>query len=262
MFLALKSDVSSRLIATLKVLIMSASIGTLAPNLASSDEAKDTREWQHALRVYLWGASLGGTAFIGQNIDVSFKDLFDNLNFGLMGSYVARRDELALFVDALYLDVSNSANGQLGPVGGVPAQAGVALKGLVATGGVGYNNVLNDRTTLTTFGGVRGLFLDTTLDLNIGPVRVPRTAKPSFIDGVIGIRGRTELSDKWSLTYYADLGAGQSDFTWQVMASVDYRLKKWDLSLGYRHLDWDFKPGKAMTSLSFSGPYIGAIYRF
>lgn len=56
-------------------------------------------------------------------------------------------------------------------------------------------------STLTTYGGLRGLLLDTTLDRYVSPSRVPRTSKPSFIDGVVGVRGRTALSEKWSLCY-------------------------------------------------------------
>ena len=235
--------------------------GCLSPVLADAQEVKPG-EWNYALNVYLWGASIGGTAFNGQSISVSFSELVDNLDFGLMGSFIARRDKLTLFFDGVYLKVSNGASGALGPIGLVPTSAGVKLKGTVLTGGVGYNYIYNDNTTLTPFGGVRGLWLDATLDLNIGSVRVARNVSPSYVDAIVGVRGRSKIADQWAISYYGDIGTGQSDSTFQALVSVNYLLDGWDLSLGYRYIGWNFGSGEPLQDLSFSGPYIGALYRF
>ena len=51
------------------------------------------------------------------------------------------------------------------------------------------------------------------------------TVKPSAWDGVIGARGRIKLGDgHWFAPYYLDLGAGQSDLTWQAFPFLGWQI--------------------------------------
>ena len=84
-------------------------------------------------------------------------------------------------------------------------------------------------------------------------------------DGIVGLRGRSKLNDKWSLSYYADVGTGDSDITWQVAGIIDYQLnEKWTLSAGYRYLKWEFEREREplVDDFSISGPVFGARYDF
>jgi hypothetical protein len=81
------------------------------------------------------------------------------------------------------------------------------------------------------------------------------TVLPSFWDGIVGARGRVRLGDgSWFLPYYLDVGAGQSDLTWQAMGGVGYAFSWGEVIGGYRHLDYRFQPGSPLRDLSFSGP--------
>jgi hypothetical protein len=40
--------------------------------------------------------------------------------------------------------------------------------------------------------------------------------------------------------WYFDCGAGDSRYTWQVMAGAGYRFGWGDVSVAYRHLDYKF----------------------
>ena len=66
----------------------------------------------------------------------------------------------------------------------------------------------------------------------------------------------------WYFSFYGDIGTGESDLTWQAMAQIAYRFKWFDVSLGYRHLDWDFEDNAALDDLSVSGPYVGIKFTF
>ena len=81
-------------------------------------------------------------------------------------------------------------------------------------------------------------------------------------DAVVGLRGETDLSDRWYLTYYGDVGAGDSDLTWQAAAAVNYRLEKVALSLGYRYIEWDFDDFGPFNDLDLSGAFAGVIVPF
>lgn len=47
--------------------------------------------WDFTGFIYLWGAGLGGETVTGNDVDVSFSDILDNLDFGLMGTLEARK---------------------------------------------------------------------------------------------------------------------------------------------------------------------------
>ena len=71
-----------------------------------------------------------------------------------------------------------------------------------------------------------------------------------------------DLSDKWYLSCYADVGAGDSKLTWQAWPGVGYRFEKVDVVAGYRHLAWETDDGDTLDDLNFSGPMLGVKFRF
>ena len=87
-----------------------------------------------------------------------------------------------------------------------------------------------------------------------------RTA--DLYDGVVGIRGSTDLDRNWFLRYYGDVGGGSSKYTWQAFAAVGYRFGWGDVLLGYRHLAYKFDQNELANDAAFSGPVIGAAFTF
>ena len=81
-------------------------------------------------------------------------------------------------------------------------------------------------------------------------------------DAHLGIRGQANLGGNWYLPYHLDIGAGQSDLTWQAAGGVGYRLNWGDVNLVYRHMKWDFSSGTSIDDMSFSGPLLAAKFRF
>lgn len=217
--------------------------------------------WDVTGLVYLWGASIGGETTTGQSVDVSFSDIVETLDFGLMGSLEARRSGWAVFGDAIYLKISDSGTALVGP--GIPASPDIEVQGFVFTGGVGYDFVDNGRTRLNGFGGLRFLNLDT--DANISSPGGSRRISGNLdnLDAILGLRGTQELADRWALNYYLDVGAGDSEVTWQAALAFDYRINnRWSVNFGYRHLAWDVDNSAVLSRISFSGPFVGAKYQF
>lgn len=93
-------------------------------------------EWKHELAPYLWGAAMDGTSGVGSvvaDVDLSFSDILDDLEFGFMGTYRASRDKFAVTVDAVYMGLSAT---ERGPGGRVKADIDIdqiALKPTQAT---------------------------------------------------------------------------------------------------------------------------------
>jgi len=79
---------------------------------------------------------------------------------------------------------------------------------------------------------------------------------------VVGLKGRAYFGDerKWFIPYYVDVGAGQSQLTWQVSAGVGYQFDWGSVLATWRYLDYDFDSDSKIESLSLNGPTIGVAF--
>ena len=243
-------------------LLLAAAALVSALGMAKPLQAQESQSgWDFRGFFYLWGASIGGETTQGQSIDVSFGDIVENLDFGIMGSLQARRNRVAVFGDAIYLAISDGGNALVGP--GIPASADVEVEGFVFTTGVGYDMMSAEKELLNGFGGLRYVDLSTDVNLGVPGGSIRLGDGLSNLDAVVGLRGAYDLSDRWELLYYADIGAGDSDLTWQAAVTFDYEINsRWSASFGYRHLAWDLGNADTISDLSFSGPFVGAKYNF
>lgn len=220
----------------------------------------DENNWDFRAFIYLWAPELGGTTVTEQSLTISFSDILDNLDFGLMGALEANKGPISILGDFQYLDLGADQDAAVGP--GIPATADADVTGFVFTGSVGYDFRYNQDGQLVGFGGFRFLDMDTTANLAVanGSQRVEGSI--SNLDAIAGVRGVQPLADRWALSFVADIGGGDSDLTWQAGVTFDYRINNWDLSFGYRHLDWNIGNSDVVSDLSFSGPIIGAKFKF
>lgn len=242
-----------------KTIALTSAMAVLAPT--SAVLAEEPHPWNYRAFLYLWGPALGGTTSTGQDVELSFSDVVENLEFGLMGALEANKGPISLLGDFQYLDLASDQNAAVGP--GIPAVADADVSGFVFTGSVGYDFHQQRDSQLVAFGGVRYLGLDTTANLSVGAGSQRVSGDISNVDAIVGIRGSQRLSDRWGLSYNADVGLGDSDLTWHVGATLDYRINNWDLSFGYRHMEWDLGTSSdVLSDLSFSGPIIGAKIAF
>ena len=226
---------------------------------AASAQERSPDSWKWGAEIYFWGASLGGKTTSGGDVDIGIDKLIENLKFGAMGAIAAQKGDWTVFGDLIYLDVGDSGTVSAN-VGGmpVPVNASIDLKGVISTSGVGYRVYNQSHTALDAVVGVRYLWLDAHLDVAVpGRPAIGAGESGSNWDAVVGLRGKTELNDRWYLTYYADVGTGNSDLTWQALAAVNYRLEKVHLTLGYRYLDWNLGKFGPFHDLNLSGAFAG-----
>jgi hypothetical protein len=244
----------------------------VSPALAQTESATVENKWQFTGALYLWGYDVGGTTKRGSDIEADFDDLLDATDFAFMGALEARKNKWLLFTDLINFDISSDSTSNLSiPIGPihlpVTTTARTDLKGWVVNLAGGYNVYSQNKTRLDVIGGAR--YLDLSMDLflqlqSLGPGR-SRTFKEShsILDGIIGLKGKTALGERWFLGYYADVGGGDSSLTWQASALIGYQPTRWlDLALGYTHLEWDFGSTPVIDNLNFSGPNLGVIFHW
>ena len=116
----------------------------------------------------------------------------------------------------------------------------------------GYNAVQNPAVTLDLIGGFRYLNLEARTNVRLtatvtGPMGSQAFAREGSVerkddvwDAIIGARGRVRLGDgNWFMPYHIDVGAGDSELTWQGAIGVGYAFTWGELGLTYRHLSYE-----------------------
>ncbi len=256
----------------IKTLVLSLLTGLASPNFAMAQQTTEDK-WQFSGNVYLWGAGIEGTTVNGTEASVSFGDLVSNLDFALMGGLEARRGKWLVLSDVLYLDVYGGKSSSRPVLPGLPGggftvdgTAAVGVKGTVFQLAGGYQLVDNESISMHGIFGARYLKLEADIGLNLttplGGRSVNLHRDGDSWDAIVGGRGRAKIDKNWFVPFYADIGTGNSDLTWQVFTGIGYNFGRSDLVLGYRHIAWDFNDGSILSEIAFSGPDIQYIYRF
>ena len=66
----------------------------------------------------------------------------------------------------------------------------------------------------------------------------------------------------WYSPYYLDIGTGSSNLTWQGLFGIAYAFKWGDVVFAYRNLYYDQSNDELLQNFRFSGPALGATFRF
>jgi opacity protein-like surface antigen len=219
----------------------------------------------------------GDTAFptpAGTAFDISGDTLIDNTDFIVMGMFELQKGRWGAFTDVMYLDLGTSKSttrdiplpGAPGPLS-VTANADVDIKAWVVMAAANIRAVSGPRGTLDFFGGARRLDADATLDYTFtspigpGPQGTRGQANANW-DGIGGVKGRLTFG-RFTIPFYGDAGAGDSDLTVQAMAGVTYAFSHIEIGALYRYLDYDLKDdGRLIDTITFSGPMTGITFKW
>lgn len=216
--------------------------------------------WRFEIVPYLWGSSVGGTVatFAGlpaADIDADFGDVLENLDIGAMLSFTATRGRFGIIGDLQYVDL-----GALAPTPG-PSFGGVKFdaKQLIATIGAEWSVAQGSNYDLRGAAALR--YWDVNSDLQFQPGTLPGvqvSGSDSWVDGMIGLRGRHDLGARTYLTGWALAGAGGSDFKADVMVGLGYRVSvRTTIIGGYRYLIVDRRNGSFLYDVEQNGLLFG-----
>jgi hypothetical protein len=254
----------------------------------------DAPPWKFSLMPYLWLPSVDGKLRYGPpppgggtaNVSVDADTLLDNLDFAFMINGEARKGRWLIATDYIYLDFGKadsavrSVDFNPGPgrinvsTGALDASAQSSLRGDVWTLVGGYAAV-EGKASLDVIGGFRYLGitaktdwqLTATVNLPNSTLTFPRSGNAEKSEdiwsAIVGAKGRAKLGESaWFVNYYADIGGGSSNFTWQGVAGIGYAFKWGDIIFDYRYLYYSQSGDKLIDDISFGGFALGANFRF
>ncbi|HSD45786.1 MAG TPA: hypothetical protein VLB87_04155 [Pyrinomonadaceae bacterium] len=231
----------------------------------SSQQTSSDPEWQFSVAPYFFLAGLDGRIGVsGQSADVnaSFRDIFRNLDFALMGTFEARRGNWMFVGDAMYMSLS----GKKVTPNPLFSDIGVEVKETVIDPQVGYRVLKREKGTIDLMAGV--LFWHVKSHITFQPRILPLVdveGSKNWADPVVGARFTRTVSPRVFVTGKFDVGGFGigSDFTGQAFGGVGYQLKpRIDLIGGYRYLRTDYVNEGFVFKTAMSGIMLGAKFKF
>lgn len=234
----------------------------VGPFLSTQGLAYDNQqsdEWQFRLSpLFLWGMNIDGTTAIGPvsaPLELDFTDdIFENLGAVFTVHFEAQKKQLTLFTEYQYVQLEPSAN--------LPNGASVDVDFTVQAFevGAGYMITKWGNTDVEPIIGTRYAYQDLEATAQ-GGTRLA-DANEDWWDIFAGVRLRTHIYEKWTLVSRGDIGAGDSDFVWNLSFIADYRFKPWgSVFFGYRWMDYDYDSGTGVDRYAYDalqqGPLAG-----
>jgi hypothetical protein len=197
-----------------------------------ADESSDRQsDWEFKVSPYLWFHSASGDVTVrGQesDLDLSFSDIWDELNIAAMLVFEGRKDRWGFVGEALYANLGKSTSTG---VAGIKIDPMVVLSYLSAGGfyrlgtwGLGQT-LTNDVPTVTVdaLAGAQYTYLDMKLDLKgFGST----SGDKSWVDPYVGARAIFDLTQRWALSLDGSIGGFGigSDFAWDAAGLIGYRF--------------------------------------
>lgn len=230
--------------------------------------ARAQEEWQFQIAPYLWLAGLNGDvgAFPGvppADVDASFSDILENLDFAFMIAGEARKGRGGILADVLYIDVASSGTTP-GPLYSTANLDSEVLLGTIA----GFWRPWSDEgASLDLAAGVRAWSVDTKLQLGAGVLPATTVSHDeNWVDPLVGIRLKGVLGGE---PFFQSLGlivggfGVGSDLMWDADVNLGYRWTDgFSTTIGYRYLSVDYADGGFVYDVVQQGPTVALIWNF
>jgi hypothetical protein len=236
------------------------------PVAPQAEQVVTENGWTFTVAPYFWATSMSGKvgAFGAPTVDIdaSFSDILDHLDFAAMAIGEARYDRYSIFGDIIYAKLSGVA---ATPRGIIAENVDVSSETFMGLIGAGYTILENSSGRLDVAGGVRLWHANTDISFSGGFLNgVSANDGATWVDAVAGLRGNYSITPKVYLTGWGMVGAGQADIDWDVAGGVGYRFTDHvSAVLGYRGLGVDYSNDDGFVfDVVQHGPILGLAVQF
>jgi hypothetical protein len=230
-------------------------------------ESVGVPQWSFAVAPYLWAAGISGdVAQFGLpevEIDASFSDILENLDFAAMLVAELRHGRFGFFGDLMYVKISGSAGT---PAGLLADSASLDTQSLAVTAAPEFRILDTAGASLDVLAGARVWSVDTDVAFAGGPLAgVSGSDGDTWVDPLVGLKGRLDLGDRFYLSAWTMAGGFgvSSDFMWDAWGGLGYEFNNHiSAILGYRGTGVDYENDGFVYDVIQHGPIIGAAIRF
>jgi hypothetical protein len=238
----------------------SASAADIAPPEPSND-------WTFTASAYLWGTGISGqTGVFGlqpQDIDISFRDIIENLDFAAMAMGEARKGPYVLAMDVTYSKLSADP---VIPTNDYANALDITVTTWMVTGAVGYTVLGTETANLDLMVGGRLWSVQNDFSLSGGLLDgVERDDGATWVDPMGGAKLRLNLTPEIYATGWAMIGGFGvgSDLMWDLMGGAGYKFTdNFSVFAGYRAASVDYSSDGFVYDVVEKGPVVAAVFQF
>lgn len=224
-------------------------------------------DWEFTITPYAWLAGISGDiAQFGAppvQVDASFSNVIDFFDFGGMVAAEVRNGPFGVMADLTYVKLSGAS---ATPRGVLATTAALTTSSLMFTAAGEYRLIEDDYGSLDVLAGLRTWSVDTELSFQGGALNgVSVSDGNTWVDPLLGVKGRLKLSDNFYLTGWLMAGGFgvSSDFMWDAMGAAGYQFNDTvSAVVGYRAVGVDYRNGAFVYDVVQQGPIIGLTVKF
>ena len=245
--------------------LAAAALATLAVPASAQALPDWSNGWSGQATIYAWLPAINGAQEgpDGQPlVDLDQANVLESLDMAFMGAAEIRKDRFGLLLDIVYADLSTDGEWVQGRI---DTETGTRLG--MYTVAAAYRVYDVDRTFVDLYGGAR--FFDTKLTFSLDTANLggfDREANLDWTDPIVGIRGATPLTERWSVSGFADVGGfdARDDLSWEIYGGMNYAFNDaWAGTIGYRYMSILYQASdRARLDIDIQGPVLGVTYKF
>jgi len=246
-------------------------LAVLSAFAAAPIVADEGKQWSHQVGVTAFAFALEGDAGvkgITAEMDYGIGDVFDNLQGALTMLVQGNNQQFGYWMSYEFVELGDDIKKTLLPDNefiGATIKAEADFGTEIIDAGLSY--FISD--TVELIGGVRAWNVEQDFNISISREltgmtnQISESVDESWIDAFVGVRARIPLGGCWSLNLRGDLGAGDSDSTYQALAMVAFEHdNNWTTSAGVRYLAVDYAKDGFTFDMEMTGFEVAALYRF
>jgi opacity protein-like surface antigen len=238
----------------------------LSATAASAQVADWSQGWSGKVTLYAWLPAINGSQEGPDGeplVDLDNWSVLEALDMAFMGAAEIRKDRWGLLFDAVYADLGTDGTW-------VQERVDTSLDTKLGfyTAAAFYRVHEADRSFVDVYGGARYFDTRASFDLRLPNQNVSNTvdAKLTWTDPIIGVRGGMPLTERWSVSGFADVGGFESgsDLSWEVYGGANYEFAdRWAGTVGYRYISIEKEvSSRAALDINIQGPLLGITYKF
>ncbi len=212
-----------------------------------------SKRWRFELTPYAWLAGVSGDVAVqgkAESIDFSFNDMWDFRTWGMTIHSEAKKDPWSLIFDFKYTRRDQEED-----------TTRLETSTWLVEAGAAYTVI----ERFEVLGGIR--YFDVNAEIKEDQVPVAKGSE-DWVDPIVGGRYTWPFARNWLFLVRGDVGGFGvgSDFGWNVITGVDYRVGDMSFFFGYRAFGVDYSSGSGDDLFKYDvtrhGPGIGMTFRF
>ena len=241
-------------------------------------------QWHYDATIYGWVPWIYSTVDLppiagggSQTITTEPHQYLKYVEGGVLAQATVRKGDWSLWTDFVFLNLKATPTHtrEIGLPGGDPLlsvnrEIDSSVRMAFWTLAPGYTVMNNNIGTLDVLVGLRytSVRLSLAYEFTAPPTALMKGGgfwpTTDSTDGLVGVKGSFRLSPdgKWFMPYEADVADGNKNWQNNEFLAVGYHFRWGDIALGARNLTYNLSDRPILQKVRFTGPVIGASFRW